>query len=70
MKMLCKQDKIQNIKLVCHCQLPDVIDDLIKCENKLCTVKWLHKSCSTKIPTAILKSGFAALAQTNDFVSI
>ena len=58
MKMPCKEDKTQIIKLVCHCHLPDVIDDLIKCENKFCTVKWFHKSCSSKIADCDFEAWF------------
>ena len=35
-------------KLVCHRNLPDASDDIIKCENKLCTLNSFYKSCATK----------------------
>jgi hypothetical protein len=45
-KMPCKDDKTNIIKLYCICKMPDLVDNMIKCGNKFCKIKWYHESCS------------------------
>jgi hypothetical protein len=45
-KMPSKEEKSSVIKLYCTCKMPDIIDNMVKCDNKFCKIKWYHKSCS------------------------
>lgn len=37
--------KIESFRVYCDCKMPDIIDDMIKCENWTCKLKWYHNSC-------------------------
>lgn len=50
-KMPCKDAKNQTIKLFCTCKLPDIVGDMVKCDNRGCKIKWFHKKCVGFIET-------------------
>ena len=44
-KMPTNDPKCNTINLYCSCRLPDVIDNLIRCSNQKCKIKWYHNQC-------------------------
>ncbi|XP_053382469.1 uncharacterized protein LOC128549555 [Mercenaria mercenaria] len=44
-KMPCKDARVQTVRLYCTRKLPDIVEDMVKCDNKKCRHKWYHKKC-------------------------
>ena len=49
-KMPCNQPKTVRVKVYCTCELPEFVDNMIKCDNYRCKVKCFHKKCVNNYP--------------------